>query len=96
MARIWDATTGTEIKVLRHEDVVLSAAFSPDGARIVTGSGDRTARIWDATTRTEITRITLDAAVMVLAVKGGCIALGHALGRIHVFEAEEFLCQEWR
>ena len=28
-----------------------SAAFSPDGARIVTASGDQTARIWDAATR---------------------------------------------
>jgi WD40 repeat protein len=26
---------------------VLSAAFSPDGARIVTASADRTARVWD-------------------------------------------------
>ena len=32
-------------QVLRgHEDWVWSAAFSPDGARIVTGSSDRTAR----------------------------------------------------
>jgi WD40 repeat protein len=41
---------------------VLSAAFSPDGARIVTASGfplldstDNTARIWDAATGKEIT-----------------------------------------
>jgi WD40 repeat protein len=34
---------------------VQSAAFSPDGARIVTASLDETARIWDAATGREIT-----------------------------------------
>ena len=28
----------------------MSAAFGPDGARIVTASADHTARLWDATT----------------------------------------------
>jgi len=46
---------GQEIIVLRgHEDCVASAAFSPDGARIVTASDDRTARIWDTVTAHEI------------------------------------------
>jgi WD40 repeat protein len=39
--------SGNQFAVLRgHESRVLSAAFSPDGARVVTASDDRTARIW--------------------------------------------------
>jgi hypothetical protein len=54
-ARIWDAATGNEIKVLRgYENYVYSAAFSAGGTRIVTASEDKTARIWDAATGNEI------------------------------------------
>ena len=35
-------------------DRLISAAFSPDGSRIVTGSVDKTARNWDATTAKEV------------------------------------------
>jgi WD40 repeat protein len=46
---------GTTISVLKgHSDSVLSAAFSPNGRRIVTGSSDKTARIWDAVAGTTI------------------------------------------
>jgi hypothetical protein len=46
---IWDAATGQPIgeTLTGHEDVVWSAAFSPDGRRIVTASKDQTAGIWD-------------------------------------------------
>jgi WD40 repeat protein/serine/threonine protein kinase len=37
-----------------HTGEVLSAEFSPDGKRIVTGSKDRTAKVWDAATGQEI------------------------------------------
>jgi WD40 repeat protein/TPR repeat protein len=41
-----------------HADRVISAAFSPEGRRIVTASDDKTARIWDATTGREIVRLS--------------------------------------
>src|SRR5262245_29207929 len=39
---------------LGHDRAVDSAAFSPDGSRIVTASWDNTARIWDAASAKEI------------------------------------------
>ncbi|MCH7799304.1 MAG: protein kinase [Planctomycetes bacterium] len=37
-----------------HTAYVLSVAFSPDGARLATGSGDNTVKLWDAATGEEI------------------------------------------
>ena len=37
-----------------HQGPVQSACFSPDGARVVTASYDRTARLWDAATGQEL------------------------------------------
>jgi eukaryotic-like serine/threonine-protein kinase len=43
-------TRGGLFTLYGHTDRVESAAFSPDGSRIVTASWDRTAKVWDART----------------------------------------------
>lgn len=52
----------------RHEISVNSAAFSPDGTRVVTGDWDGIARIWDAESGSELTvlkghRVNVSSAV---------------------------------
>lgn len=49
-ARVWDAATGAEKFVLRHDAPVWHAAYNHDGTRIATASEDKTAKIWDAAT----------------------------------------------
>ena len=52
--KVWDAQTGQETLTLKgHSDFVSSVGFSPDGKRIVSGSGDKTLKVWDAQTGKE-------------------------------------------
>jgi len=54
-ARLWDSTTGKELRALRgHAGEVLSAQFSSDGKTVLTASRDRTARLWDVASGKEL------------------------------------------
>ena len=45
--RVWDAETGTELHVLKHDAPVLGVAFGPNGRTLVSASYDRTVRVWE-------------------------------------------------
>jgi WD40 repeat protein len=53
-AILWDVETGKELRRFQHTERVWGVAFSPDGQRILTGSGDHTAVLWDAKTGEKI------------------------------------------
>ena len=56
--RVWNATTGEmEWEGSGHLGTVHAAAFSEDGAHVITGAADGTVRIWHRPTRQSITLI---------------------------------------
>lgn len=56
--RLFDFASGKLVALLEgHEQVVTSPAFSPDGQRLISGSGDNTAIIWDVAARRPLFRL---------------------------------------
>jgi len=46
--RLYDFASGSQVALLKgHDNVVHALAFSPDSARLISGSSDKTAIIWD-------------------------------------------------
>jgi WD40 repeat protein/DNA-binding SARP family transcriptional activator len=45
--RLWNIDSGEPLYTLQHPGWVVSLAFSPDGATLISGSDDGTLRLWD-------------------------------------------------
>lgn len=60
-ARIWDLETAKSIRILKHDQFVGVARYTPDEQWIVTGTGDRNRagviRVWDAQSGTEVSTL---------------------------------------
>jgi WD40 repeat protein len=67
--RIFDTGSGHElVELIGHTAAVESAAFFPDGLRIVTGSQDHTAKLWDTHTGRELVSLAHPDTVRGVAV----------------------------
>src|SRR5262249_27536829 len=50
-AEVWDLDTGKKMGVLKgHQKIIMAAAFTPDGKKVLTASHDHTLKLWDAKT----------------------------------------------
>jgi WD40 repeat protein len=57
-ARVWNVATGKLLATLEgHTGSVQQAAFSADGQRIVTASGDKTARVYHVVTLSNVAKL---------------------------------------
>ena len=65
--RIWNTKTGEHEVLSGGGDVIFSVAFSADGTRAISGSGDGMVRLWDLRTRTFVQWTGHTAAVYSVA-----------------------------
>jgi WD40 repeat protein len=89
--RLWDAKSGELRFILNgHEGEVLTCAWSHDGSNALSGSEDFFVKIWDTGTGKEICKYWAGARVQTVCQHDTThrIAVGDALGRIHLLELE--------
>jgi WD40 repeat protein len=87
-ARVFDAVTGAPLLTVKG-DHAGSAAFSPDGSKIVTASADKTARIFDARQGNELAALSHPSPVWDAAFSpnGAWLATAAEDAKIRIWDA---------
>jgi hypothetical protein len=67
---VWDAASGVELACLDHDETVIGAFLTADGAQVVTASTDEMVRVWDVTWAARLTGERLVRAVARERLKG--------------------------
>ena len=78
--RLWDVTTGQELRKLGCRSAVNSIAFSPDGILLASGSNDGTVRLWDVATGQELRKLGCRSAVNSVAFSPDGLLLASGSG----------------
>jgi WD40 repeat protein/predicted negative regulator of RcsB-dependent stress response len=99
-AWVWETKNFTELAKLKgHADGVTSVAVSPDGTRIITGSGspfgggDTSVRVWDAKTFAELAVLrghTGTVTRVVVSPDGARIVTSSRDGTVRLWDAKNF------
>jgi WD40 repeat protein/serine/threonine protein kinase len=88
-ARVWDATTGSELLLLQHGSWVATLAFSPDGRHVATAGDDlQGVHVWDSETGKETKRLEGGYFLVAFSPDSRLVLGGDGLGLTHAWEVE--------
>ena len=88
---VWDVATGQILYRLRgHQEEIKDLAFSRDGTRLFSASGDKFVRVWHIETETQLLQLKHDIPVLELALSPDGTVLATATNtRVRVWRAAE-------
>jgi WD40 repeat protein len=96
--KLWDGTTGKLLRTFDHGEEVQSVAFSRDGGRVLSASGnaftpsrDNSLKLWDAATGKLLRTINADSGSVWSAAfspDGAHLLSGDAFGNLKLWDAE--------
>jgi WD40 repeat protein len=66
--KIWQLSTGQELRTLKGDCLINSLAISPDGQTVVSGSDDNTITVWQLSTGQELRTLTGAGSINSLAI----------------------------
>ncbi len=91
--RLWSPTRGTVVELSGHAAHVQCVAFSPDGARLASGSKDGSVKIWSVADSSELLTLPHGHAVAAVAWRpdGRALASLDIGGQLKVWDAGEGL-----